>query len=157
MTLSPDERANLVRLRLNNARETLEDARVLHERGSIRSAVNRAYYAMFYAASALALDQGQIFSKHKGLVAFIHKEFVKTGRLHVKHGRAFQKAFEDRSEGDYQDHLKLTGNDASEMVTAASDFIAPLHRFYRCARKARVLEHRTEIYPIVTRFEGAGS
>jgi hypothetical protein len=42
MTLAPDERRSIALVRLENARQTLADARLLQERGSIRSAVNRA-------------------------------------------------------------------------------------------------------------------
>jgi uncharacterized protein (UPF0332 family) len=57
MMLSPEERKAMVHLRLSNASAMIEDARCLLERGSVRSAANRAYYGAFYAVSALALHQ----------------------------------------------------------------------------------------------------
>jgi uncharacterized protein len=126
MTLSPDERRAIALVRMQNAQQTLADARLLHERGSIRSALNRVYYAMFYAASAFVIARGKVFAKHGGVLAFIHKECVQAGVLDRRHGRAFQKAFEDRSEGDYQDLLKLTGEDAGAAIAAADEFVSAL-------------------------------
>ena len=126
MTLTADERRAIARLRMENARQTLADARLLQEKGSVRSALNRAYYAMFYAASALAIVKGRVFAKHGGVLSFIHKECVQAGVLDRKHGRAFQKAFEDRSEGDYQDMLKLTGDESAGAVAAAEEFVGAL-------------------------------
>ena len=44
--------------RLQSARETLIEADALAEKGHHRGAVNRIYYSMFYAVSALALKHG---------------------------------------------------------------------------------------------------
>ena len=49
------DRTQYVAYRLERARETLAEARLLVESDRMRGAVNRVYYAMFYAVSALAL------------------------------------------------------------------------------------------------------
>lgn len=102
----------------------------LFERDSLRGAANRAYYAMFYAVSALAVSRGRSFRKHSGLIAYFQKEFVVTGFLNRKHGRALQKTFEDRSEADYQDYVKLTREqiqfrirEASGLITAVKELL----------------------------------
>lgn len=123
MNVSPEQRAELIKLRLENARETLEDARLMCDAGSLRSAINRAYYAMFYAVSALALSRGLSFSKHSGLISFFQREYVKASVLDQKHGRALQKAFEDRSEADYQDYLRLTREQVKTRLNEAEDLI----------------------------------
>ena len=64
MSLSPEDAAALIKVRMENARTTVRDAQLLRDAGSLRSAINRAYYAMFYAASALALSRGLSLSKH---------------------------------------------------------------------------------------------
>ena len=42
---------------------------------------SRAYYAAFYAASALLLNEGIDTSKHSGVIALVHQHFVKSGKL----------------------------------------------------------------------------
>ena len=68
----------LIQYRLEQAKETLLDARVLyeHERRPA-SIVNRAYYAMFYATLALLVTVGKSSSKHIGVISFFDTEFVK--------------------------------------------------------------------------------
>ena len=57
----------LVEYRLEQANESLEAARILLEKTMLRPAVNRSYYAMFYAVlSLLAIERKE---KHPGTVA----------------------------------------------------------------------------------------
>jgi uncharacterized protein (UPF0332 family) len=53
--------------RLERARETLEDARILAAENRWNSCVNRLYYTCFYAASAL-LWKYELASKYIGLL-----------------------------------------------------------------------------------------
>ena len=47
----------LLRYRLEQADESLESAKLLYEHQKFRSAISRAYYAMFYAVLALLANQ----------------------------------------------------------------------------------------------------
>lgn len=51
-----EARDDVVRYRLQRAREALEDARVLANASRWSACVNRLYYACFYAVSALLLQ-----------------------------------------------------------------------------------------------------
>jgi hypothetical protein len=113
---------------MESARRSLDDARLLNTASSVRGAVNRAYYAMFYAASALVIANGRSFSKHSALISYVHREFVKPGVLEKKHGRALQKAFENRTEGDYQDMVTFKPEDVGAMMSDASEFIDAVAR-----------------------------
>lgn len=123
MNISPEQRTELVKVRLETAHGTLKDARLMYDVGSLRSAINRAYYAMFYAVPALALSRGLSFRKHSGLISFFQREYVKAGVLDRKHGRVLQKAFEDRSETDYQDYVRLTKEQVETRLDEAEDLI----------------------------------
>ena len=123
MTMTPEERRQLVAIRLDNARGTLADAETLTAHGRLRSALNRAYYAMFYAVSALAISRGESHRKHTQLIAFFQREYVRPGTIERRHGRALQKAFEDRSEADYQDFLRFTGEDVERRIGEAREFV----------------------------------
>lgn len=109
MTLTPEDRGIVIRLRLQNADEAHADAVVLLDRGSLRGAANRTYYAIFHAISALALAEGKVFCKHQGVISFFHSECVRTGRFDKRFGRIVQQAFEDRAEADYEDDVSLDG------------------------------------------------
>jgi len=49
--------------------------------GFYESAVNRAYYAIFYAANALLVTRGIARSKHSGVVGAFREHFVKPGLI----------------------------------------------------------------------------
>ena len=78
--MKEDEIQTLIQYRLEQAKTALDDARFLLEgRRSPQSIVNRAYYAMFYAALALLQKIGKIPSKHIGVISLFDTEFVLTG------------------------------------------------------------------------------
>ena len=128
--MKPDDRAILIQLRLTQASETLHESQVLIEQNSPRGAINRAYYAMFYALQALALQKQQPVSKHTGILSFFDREFVKTGIFEPSFSRAIHAAFEQRQKSDYRetsqpsfDMAKNTFNDAKNFVKAVSDYL----------------------------------
>jgi uncharacterized protein len=69
--------------------------------GDYALAVNRAYYALFYAVSALLLEEGRKFTKHSGVRAAFNREIIKAGRLPKHHGELYNRLFRDRQKGDY--------------------------------------------------------
>lgn len=123
MTLTEEQKRDVAAVRLENAWGALQDAELLHKSGSLRGAANRAYYAMFYSASALAILDGRSFTKHSGLIAHFQREYAKPEVLDRKYGRALQKAFDDRSEADYEDHLSLSEKQVADRVREARDFL----------------------------------
>ncbi|MFY9820678.1 MAG: HEPN domain-containing protein [Thermoanaerobaculia bacterium] len=50
---------------------------------------SRAYYAAFYAVSALLALDGQSYSKHTAVERAVHRDYVKPGRFSVEVGAAF--------------------------------------------------------------------
>ena len=57
----------IVKYRFEEAEEALGDANLLFDSGgSLRSVINRSYYAMFYATLALIAAKGAGSSKHSG-------------------------------------------------------------------------------------------
>ena len=87
--MNDQERATYVAYRMESARETLADAETLFDAGRFRGAVNRIYYAMFYAVGALALNRGFSTSSHGQLRGYFNREFVKTGLVSVELGKAY--------------------------------------------------------------------
>ena len=72
MSEKPYDKKALIQYRMERAHESLNDARLmLAQKGSNASIVNRAYYAMFYAALALLITIDKGSSKHQGVIAFL--------------------------------------------------------------------------------------
>ena len=64
MKLSKEQRTDIIRVRLENAKSSINEAKLLLRSKAIRGAANRVYFAMFYAVSALTIFKERSFSKH---------------------------------------------------------------------------------------------
>ena len=74
MSKGPYDKKALIQYRLERARESLNDARLmLAQNGSPASVINRAYYAMFYTTLALLITIDKGSSKHQGVLLFLTK------------------------------------------------------------------------------------
>lgn len=125
-----DEIRILIQYRLDQARTALDDAQFLLEGGrGPQSVVNRAYYAMFYAALALLQKIGKIPSKHIGVISLFDTEFVLTGLFPRELSRNFHKAFELRQVSDYRIMERLTHSKAEETLAKARDFVEAVETY----------------------------
>lgn len=113
----------LVRYRMEQAEETLASAHVMVEGGFYRGALNRAYYAMFYAMLALLAIRGLGSSQHKGALTLFDREYVKTGLLPRETSRWIRSAFQDRLEADYEELLDVSATDAQDVLRNARAFL----------------------------------
>lgn len=107
---------------LERAETNLQVARDLLDKEYYDVFASRAYYAAFYAASALLLKNGIDTSKHSGVIALIHQHFVKNGELSKEQGSNLNWLFELRSVGDYGVSLHVDLDDAQRAVHIANDF-----------------------------------
>jgi uncharacterized protein (UPF0332 family) len=110
--------------RISQARETIREADVLRREGmSLRSVMNRLYYAMFYAVLALLQTRQLGTSKHSGAIALFDREFVKTGVFPKELSKALHRAFELRQKGDYLEEAEITSADVEELRPLAGEFV----------------------------------
>ena len=114
----------LVKHRIDQAREALNDAKYLVDgKRSSQSIVNRAYYAMFYAALALLQSISKTPSKHSGVISLFDTEFVMKGTFEKALSKDFHKAFEIRQKTDYKITKPTTRDKAIEMYYKAENFV----------------------------------
>jgi len=116
----------LINYRKERAIESLRDAEILLEKGSLFSAVNRIYYAVFYEVCALLLTQGLSSSKHSGIKALFNKNFVKTGKVKKDLGKFYNHMFEFRQKGDYGDFVEFEKDDIVKWLKQAEKFIGKI-------------------------------
>jgi len=95
------ELAALARHRLAQAHETLAEADQLLASQAFRGAVNRLYYAAFYAARALLALREVDSARPSGLISLFQQHFIKTGLLAAETGKSLARAFEKRQNADY--------------------------------------------------------
>lgn len=117
------EQKQAISLRIKQAQETLAEARLLLEHDLWRGAINRSYYAMFYAVLALAILKGEILSKHTHAISFFDKEFVKTGEFPREFSRSLHYWFDERQSSDYGEIADIEESEAQASIDAASGFV----------------------------------
>ena len=93
----------LVGYRMEKAKESLKAADVMLQEGMLVFAMNRIYYAMFYAVQALLSKKNASFSKHGQVKGHFNREFIKSGEFPIEMGRLYNKTFEYRQKFDYVD------------------------------------------------------
>ena len=120
--MTKEERA-LIEYRMERARETLGEARIMFDAGRINTYVNRLYYACFYAVSALLLTRNFSTSKHGYLRSLMHREFVKTGLIPKDLSRHFDVLFNSRLEGDYADFIRFKAEDVAGWLDKTQKFV----------------------------------
>ena len=114
---------------MQRARRSLRSARNLLDDGDHDFAMSRAYYAMFYAATAALLSLEVKRSKHSGVIAAFGQRLVKTGKFTAEHQRVLQDAFTDRSAGDYagvfpaREEVERRLAEADNFVQSVADFL----------------------------------
>lgn len=116
---------------LERAEASIRAAKDLVVGGYDDFAASRAYYAAFYAATAILLCEELEFSKHSGVIAFIHREFVKTGKLDKKYGKDLNWLFELRGVGDYGAVIHVSRHYAEKAISVAEEFLKAMERLIR--------------------------
>lgn len=86
---------------IQKAKRSRKAAANLFKDGDIDFSTSRAYYSLFYVASALLLSRGLSFSSHSGVIANFGKEFSKTRILNPKFHNYLIDAQDRRNIGDY--------------------------------------------------------
>ena len=122
------EWAALARHRFQRARETFNDGVVLLERGALNSAVNRLYYAAFYAARALLATEGLDASRHSGVITLFGQRFVKDGTIPPEIAKVLPRSFEKRLDTDYEDFSSMDQREVEAVRQGVEQFLQACER-----------------------------
>jgi uncharacterized protein (UPF0332 family) len=87
------------------------------------SAVNRAYYAIFYAANALLSTQGLARSKHSGVISAFREHFVKPDLIEVEYSDIYGRVIDHRHVADYELELSIGDQQAHTDLEDAERFV----------------------------------
>ena len=130
-TLDEQSRWSLVRYRIERADETIVEAKLLAGDGHYNAAINRLYYACFYAALALLVANDIITSSHAGVKTMLGLHFVAKDLLDKEHGKTFSRLFEIRHSGDYDDFVYCDKEMTDEYTPKAETFISQIKKLLK--------------------------
>ncbi len=133
--MNDDAKTALIKYRMDRAAESVESAQLLVDNAMLTSAMNRIYYAMFYAVQAVLTTKDVSFSKHGQVKGYFNKEFVRKGVFPMQSGKIYNKAFEYRQKFDYVDFEVPTIDMVNEFVQHAKNFIGEVKLFLGTRKK----------------------
>ena len=126
--LSEENVRALVSYRLSRAKETLAEIPHLKDMGYLNTAVNRLYYACYYAVVALLIKNHIHASTHAGVKQMLGLHFVSKGLITRESNRSFSLLFERRHSSDYDDFAYATSEKVDELLPKAQAFISEIER-----------------------------
>ena len=122
----------LIQYRMDQAHVALKEAVFLRENSeSTLGAVNRAYYAMFYAVLALLQHIEKVPHKHTGAISLFDSEFVKKGIFDKKLSSFLHQTFVFRQESDYHTIEPVSPDKTDEIIKQASVFVQTVESYLK--------------------------
>ena len=121
--MKSSEKSDLIEYRLKRATETLGEIDIHLKNKLWNTAINRLYYACYYAATALLLDNEINASTHSGVRQMLGLHFVKTGKINPDLGKVFTDLFDKRHSSDYDDFITVSKEDVEDLLPLATEFI----------------------------------
>lgn len=113
----------LIKGYLEKAERKLKVAEKLLRSDDYEDAVSRAYYAVFHAAQALLLTEGERAETHKGVVTLFGLLFVKTGKFKKDLGKYLANLKDERESGDYEVFSYIDRETAETAIEEAKEFV----------------------------------
>jgi len=108
---------------LDKAHQSLQAASNLQRDGFLDFAASCAYYAIFYIAEALLIEQGLAYSSHSAVIGAFGKLFAKTNKFDDRFHRYLLDAQDIRHIGDYSIGPGVTAEQVEESTQWANDFL----------------------------------
>lgn len=118
-----NRREDLSRYRMDTAEETMDAAKICMDGKHYKDAVNRSYYAAFYAVKAVLALEEKDFKRHKDVVAYFNQYYVATDIFPKEVGRKLARLQQKREKYDYDDFVVVSKDEGEEQISSAQDVI----------------------------------
>lgn len=116
---------------IRRARRVLRTGRLALGDEDYASAINRAYYAVFYAANAALSTLGLERGKHSGVISEFRARFVKTGLIEPVYSQFYGDMMDARQSSDYDFVLEPGYEQATAALDEAQQFVTRIERYLK--------------------------
>lgn len=127
--MRPEQAIDISKVRLEHAKECLQDAKLLLAGESYRSAANRAYYAVFHAMRAVLALDGVDMKHHSGIISEFRRCYIKTGVFDVSLSELISELSTMREGSDYNDFFIVSKTETIEQVQSAEFFLTAVETY----------------------------
>ena len=121
--LTTEERDNLVKYKLERARETWNEIVGIVDGGYWYAAANRMYYACYYVTSALLVKNGIQANTHSGVIRMLGLHFVSTNIISDEMGSFYTRLFELRQTGDCDEWKVIKESDIKPLMPKVEEYM----------------------------------
>jgi uncharacterized protein (UPF0332 family) len=121
--MNPENRQRLIDYRITRAHGTLKEIDILIENKLWNTAINRLYYACYYAVIALLLKHEIKTQTHSGVRQMFGLHFIKNGMIDKNLGKFYTDIFDLRHTGDYDDYIDFTEDDVLDLLEPAKKLV----------------------------------
>lgn len=125
------ERRELVSYRLTKAKETLKEIDLHIDNQLWNTAVNRLYYACYYAVIALLVSKEIKAQTHAGVRQMFGLHIIKTGLIEKELGKFYSDIFDKRLTGDYDDFVDYERDDVIGLIIPARKLITEIENLIK--------------------------
>ena len=105
------------------AERALDTAQINLDVGDRRAAINRAYYAILYAANAMLLTKGVERRKHSGVISAFREHFVKPRVIETEYSSVYGEALVVCQDADYAIEIPVDFDMAETALSQARCFV----------------------------------
>ncbi|MCX4334886.1 MAG: HEPN domain-containing protein [Bacteroidales bacterium] len=134
-TLDAESKQALVQYRLERGVNSLEEAQYMAKGGYYNAAINRLYYACYYAVVALLLKNDIPAQTHHGVRSMLGLHFTSKGKLSMDSNRTFSTLFEKKHSSDYDDFVYCDQEMVDELYPKAEAFIDEVKELIESSHK----------------------
>lgn len=115
--------------RLDRAKQEQSTAELLYKENKLLAANNRAYYSIFYAIRAVLAMEKIDFKRHKDVLAYFNKNFVKTEIFPRQIGRKIVLASKVREDSDYDEEYEPSAETTFLQIQTAKELIELVEKY----------------------------
>ena len=114
----------LIGFAIAKSKKALQDAQDCVKDDKLETALNRAYYAIFYSVTALAKKYNFSTSKHSALMGWFNKKFIYEDKVFGnKMYQTYEEVFLFRQKSDYDLMYVPTKQEVEDIIAETGDFV----------------------------------
>jgi uncharacterized protein (UPF0332 family) len=126
-----ETRKRTVAAYLIRSHEDIDTARLLLANGKYKVALTRAYYAIFYTASAMLFSEGIKRSKHSGVQSAFRQSFIRSGVIEAEYSDIYGAVRDARELSDYDLWFMPVEEFTETIIADAERFVSRMEQYLR--------------------------
>ena len=125
------ESIDLALYRIERAKEECDTAELLYKKNKLLAANNRAYYSIFYSIRAVFAMERIDFKRHKDVLAYFNKNYIKTEIFPRKLGKRIILASKIREDSDYDEEYKPSNEATFLQIETAKELTTLVEKYIK--------------------------